>query len=56
MRLHPLAVVLALAAAGTGCAARAAVPVPEPELPELAPPPAPPRIVAIYVQPEEPTQ
>ena len=54
MRLHPLAVVLALAAGVSGCSARAQVPVPEPELPVLDPPPAPPRIVAIYVEPEEP--
>jgi hypothetical protein len=55
MRLHPLAVVLALLAAGAGCAARAQAPVPEPELPVLEPPPAPPRIVVIYVEPEDVT-
>ena len=54
MRLHPLAVVLALTVGGAACTARAQVPVPEPELPVLDPPPAPPRIVAIYVEPEEP--
>jgi hypothetical protein len=54
MRLLPLAVVLALALAGAACSARAQVSVPEPELPELEPPPAPPRIVSIYVEPEEP--
>jgi len=54
MRLHPLAVVLALAVGGAACSARAQVPVPEPELPVLDPPPAPPRIVAIYVEPEQP--
>jgi outer membrane biosynthesis protein TonB len=54
MRLHPLAVVLALCAGGMGCAARAQAPVPEPELPVLAPPPAPPRIVATYAEPEAP--
>lgn len=54
MRLHPLAVVLLLLAAGApGCAARAAAPVPEPELPDMTPPPAPPRVVAIYVEPVE---
>jgi hypothetical protein len=54
MRLHPLAVVLALVAAGTGCAARAQATVPEAPLPEMDPPPAPPRMVAIYVEPGEP--
>ena len=54
MRLLPLAVVVALAMGGSACAARAQVPIPEPELPVLDPPPAPPRIVAIYVEPEEP--
>jgi hypothetical protein len=52
MRLHPLAVVLILALGGPGCATRAQVPVPEPELPVLVPPPAPPRVVAIYVEPD----
>lgn len=52
MRLLPLAVVVALAAGGAGCATRAQVAVPEPDLPVLEPPPAPPRIVAIYVAPE----
>ena len=51
MRLHSLAVVLLLALGAGGCAARAATLAPEPELPELTPPPAPPRIVAIYVEP-----
>lgn len=55
MRLQPLAVVLTLALGGAGCAARAQVPAPEPELPVLAPPPAPPRIVAIYVEAEDVT-
>jgi hypothetical protein len=54
MRLLPLAVVVAFVAGAAGCAARAEVPPPEPELPVLEPPPAPPRIVAIYVEPEEP--
>lgn len=53
MRLLPLAVVVALAIGGAACAARAQVAVPEPELPVLDPPPAPPRIVAIYVEPED---
>lgn len=53
MRLLPLAVVVALAMSGAACAARAQVAVPEPELPVLDPPPAPPRIVAIYVEPED---
>jgi len=51
MRLLPLAVVLA--AGVCGCAVRAAPPIPEPALPELDPPPAPPRIVAVYVEPVE---
>jgi hypothetical protein len=55
MRLHPLAVVLVALSLGAGCAARAQAPLPEPALPELLPPPAPPRIVAIYVEPENPT-
>jgi hypothetical protein len=55
MRLHPLAVVLALAAGGSACTARAQVAVAEPELPVLDPPPAPTRIIAIYVDPEEQT-
>jgi hypothetical protein len=54
MRLHPLAVVLVLCACGAGCSARAQVPVTEPEMPVLAPPPAPPRIVATYAEPEAP--
>ncbi len=54
MRLHPLDVVVALLPLAAGCAARAQAPLPEPALPELLPPPAPPRIVAIYVAPEEP--
>ncbi len=54
MRLHPLAVVLVLCACGAGCSARAQVPVVEPELPVLAPPPAPPRVVATYAEPEAP--
>ncbi len=54
MRLHPLAVVVALLPLAAGCAARAQAPLLEPALPELLPPPAPPRIVAIYVAPEEP--
>ena len=54
MRLHPLAVVLVLCAGGAGCSARAQVPVTEPEMPVLAPPPAPPRIVATYAEPEAP--
>ena len=54
MRLHPLAVLLVLCAVGAGCSARAEVPVPEPEMPVLAPPPAPPRIVATYAEPEAP--
>ena len=54
MRLHPLAVVLVLCAGGAGCSARAQVPVIEPELPVLVPPPAPPRIVATYAEPEAP--
>lgn len=53
MRLHPLAVVLALAMGGAACAARAQVAAPEPQLPVLTPPPAPPRVVAIYVEPED---
>ena len=53
MRLHPLAVVLALTVGGAACTARAQVPVPEPEMPVLDPPPAPPRIVATYLEPEE---
>jgi hypothetical protein len=53
MRLLPLAVVVALAMGGAACATRAQVAVPEPELPVLDPPPAPPRIVAIYVEPED---
>jgi len=56
MRLHPLAVVLVLALGGSGCAARAEVAVPEPELPVLQPPPAPPRTVAIYVDPVTPVE
>lgn len=56
MRLHPLAVVLVLALGGSGCAARAQVPVPEPELPVLQPPPAPERIIAIYVDPVTPVE
>jgi hypothetical protein len=55
MRLLPLAVVVALAMGGAACAARAQVAPPEPELPVLDPPPAPPRIVAIYVEPEDVT-
>jgi hypothetical protein len=54
MRLHSLAVVLALTSAA-GCAARAVAPLPEPELPVMAPPPAPQRIVELYVEPEEVT-
>ncbi|MEZ5286253.1 MAG: hypothetical protein R2712_15880 [Vicinamibacterales bacterium] len=51
MRLHPLAVVTALALGASACAARAAAPVPEPELPRMVPPPAPARIVAVYMEP-----
>ncbi len=54
MRLHPLAVVLVLCAGGAGCSPRAQVPIEEPEMPELVPPPAPPRIVATYAEPETP--
>lgn len=61
MRLRPLAVVFALTMGGAACAMRAPMPVstaaptpePEPDLPVLAQPPAPPRIVAIYIEPEE---
>jgi len=55
MRLHPLAVVVALAAGATGCATRSVAPAVEPALPTMVPPPAPPRMVAIYVEPVEPT-
>ena len=51
MRLHPLAVVAALVVGASGCATRVAAPVAEPELPQMIPPPAPPRVVAIYVEP-----
>lgn len=55
MRTAPLAVVLVLAAFGAaGCSARALAPVAEPELPSLEPPPAPPRIVAVYPEPPPP--
>lgn len=54
MRLLPLAVVLALATGAAACSARAQIAVPEPDLPVLEPPPAPPRIVTIYVPPEAP--
>jgi hypothetical protein len=54
MRLQPLAVVLVLCAGGAGCSARAQVPVTEPDMPVLSPPPAPPRIVAAYAEPEAP--
>lgn len=55
MRTAPLAVVLVLAAFGAaGCTARAIAPVVEPELPSLEPPPAPPRIVAVYPDPPPP--
>lgn len=55
MRTAPIAVVLVLAACGAaGCTARAAQPVLEPELPSLNPPPAPPRIVAVYPDPPPP--
>lgn len=55
MRTAPLAVVLVLAAFGAaGCSARAIAPVAEPELPSLEPPPAPPRIVAVYPAPPPP--
>ena len=54
MRLAPLAVVAVLVVGGAGCATRAAAPAPEPELPEMAPPPAPPRLVAIYTEPAGP--
>jgi len=54
MRLALLAAVAVLVAGGAGCATRTVAPVPEPELPVMAPPPAPPRIVAIYTEPAEP--
>lgn len=54
MRSASLAVVAVLLAGGAGCATRAAAPAPEPELPVMAPPPAPPRVVAIYTEPAEP--
>ncbi len=55
MRTAPLAVVLVIAAVGAaGCSARAVAPMAEPELPSLVPPPAPPRIVAVYPEPPPP--
>jgi hypothetical protein len=53
MRTASLAGVLALVLAA-GCAARAAAPVAEIEIPALQPPPAPPRIIATYVEPAPP--
>ncbi len=55
MRTAPHAVVLALASLlAAGCATHAVAPVAELEMPLLAPPPAPPRIVAVYPAPEPP--
>jgi hypothetical protein len=56
MRPASLAVVCAIgiAAGAPGCATSGAAPPPELEVPVLVPPPAPPRIIATYVDPEPP--
>jgi hypothetical protein len=55
MQTAPLAVVLVVVAFGAaGCSARAIAPMAEPEIPSLEPPPAPPRIVAVYPDPPPP--
>jgi hypothetical protein len=56
MRPASLAVVslAASVAFAPGCATTGAAPLPELEVPVLVPPPAPPRIIATYIEPEPP--